>query len=160
MLTCCDNLRCIAGVTVAAIAIAGLTGCSSDKSGAPAAGSSPAPGTAGAVGDRVLLDGQDQGAVQHVLCSNFAGGYRIKMSMGDHGVVAILSSAVPPAALGVQISNTAANGGVFEFDSTKNEGSGEVTKQDNFYKITGTAVSKSSSGDAGKPFEVDVTCTT
>jgi Mycobacterium 19 kDa lipoprotein antigen len=80
--------------------------------------------------------------------------------MGDHGVVAILSSAVPPAALGVQISNTAANGGVFEFDSTKNEGSGEVTKQDNFYKITGTAVSKSSSGDAGKPFEVDVTCTT
>jgi hypothetical protein len=127
------------------------------------AGSSTGMAPAGAPGqNRVTIDGQDQGAVEHVRCGTITDGVRIKIGMGDHGVVVILSDADPPAALGVQFSKTVQNGGVtLEYDSRKNEGNGEVTKQGNFYKITGTAVGKDSSGATqrvGKSFEIDVTC--
>jgi lipoprotein LpqH len=106
--------------------------------------------------NKVVVDGQDQGVVQKVHCGTMTDGLKIKISMGDHGVVAILSDANPPGVKGVQFSNTFVNGGVtLEYDSRKNEGNGNVTKQGNTYRITGTGVGKDK---VSKPFEIDVTC--
>jgi ipoprotein LpqH len=154
--------RWVVGVAAIAIVAGGLVGCSGNSSNTSSpSGSSAASETTGPQQNMVMIDGQDQGAVQHVSCGHITDGVRLKISMGDHGVVAILSNDNPPRALGVQFSKTFQNGGVtLEYDSRKNEGNGEVTKQGNFYKITGTAVGKDSadsSKQVSKPFEVDVT---
>ena len=42
------------------------------------------------------------------------------------------------------------------YESGTNQGNGEVTKNGNFYKITGTG--STPTGDENKPFEIEVTC--
>jgi ipoprotein LpqH len=131
------------------------------SAGGPAA-SSAATASPRAGENRVTIDGQDQGAVERVQCGTMIGGLRIKIFMGDHGVVAILNDANPPAVLGVQFSKTVINGGVtLEYDSRRNEGTGQVTKQGDTYAITGTGISMAPSDAAqqvSKSFEIDVTC--
>jgi lipoprotein LpqH len=155
----------VAGATIVVAALAGCSSTNSNTSSSPSASatsSAEAPGAAGPQQNKVLVDGQDQGAVEHVHCGTITDGIRIKIGMGDHGVVAILNDANPPAALGVQFSKTVVHGGVtLEYDSRKNEGNGQVTKQGNTYKITGTGISKATSDptqQVSKSFEVDVTC--
>jgi ipoprotein LpqH len=160
--------RLMVGLSGAAVVVAALAGCSGNNattSSSSNASATSAPDVSGAASpqqNKVLVDGQDQGAVEHVHCGTMTDGVRIKIGMGDHGAVVILSDANPPAALGVQLSKTFQNGGVtLEYDSRKNEGDGHVSKQGDFYKITGTAVGKDSSGatqQVSKSFEIDVTC--
>jgi ipoprotein LpqH len=153
--------------TAAAALIAGCGSNASSPSSGGAAGSST--GTAGGSGptatagqNKVTIDGQDQGAVQRVQCNTMNDGLKIKIFMGDHGVVAILSAANPPEVTGVQFSNTVLTGGpTVEYDSRQNEGNGTVTKDGNTYTITGTGMTKDSSDSSqqqSKSFEVDVTC--
>ena len=150
------------GAAVVVVAMAGCSGNSGNSSSPSPAGtsSSAASGTAGPQQNKVLVDGQDQGAVEHVRCSTMTDGMRMKISMGDHGVVVILNAATPPGVKGVQFSKTVLNGGVtLEYDSRKNEGSAQVAVQGNGYKITGTGIGKDSSNQqVSKPFEIDVTC--
>jgi hypothetical protein len=134
-----------------------LLGMSSPGSSPGIGGSSEfSPGTASPQQNKVLIDGQDQGAVQHVSCNTMNVGIRIKIGLGDHGVVVDLSGADPPGVDAVHFSNTFAHGGVtFEYDPRKNEGNGQVAKQGNFYTITGTGVG---TDKLSEPFEIDVTC--
>jgi ipoprotein LpqH len=132
-------------------------GGAGSSTGTVSPSTSAGPANEGARQNRVTIDGQDQGAVEHVRCSTITDGLRLKIGMGDHGVVVILSDANPPAALGVQFSKTFINGGVtLEYDSRKNEGTGQVTKQGNSYKITGTATDPTQ--QVSKSFEINVTC--
>jgi ipoprotein LpqH len=142
---------------VVKLSSAGGAGSSTGTASPGAGTASGGAGTASPQHNKVLVDGQDQGAVEHVRCSTITDGLRLKIGMGDHGVVVILSDANPPAALGVQFSKTFINGGVtLEYDSRKNEGTGQVTKQGNSYKITGTATDPTQ--QVSKSFEINVTC--
>jgi hypothetical protein len=142
---------------VVKLSSAGGAGSSTGTASPGAGTASGGAGTASPQQNKVLVDGQDQGAVEHVRCSTITDGLRLKIGMGDHGVVVILSDANPPAALGVQFSKTFINGGVtLEYDSRKNEGTGQVTKQGNSYKITGTATDPTQ--QVSKSFEINVTC--
>ncbi len=157
--------RFMVSVAGAAIVVAALTGCSGNNSSmgsssGAAASSAAASETASAQQNRVLVEGQDQGAVEKVRCSSITDGMRIKIAMGDHGVVVILSNAAPPGVQGVQFSKPITAGGVtLEYVAGKSPGKAEATKQGSSYKITGTATgSAPSSQQVSKSFEIDVTC--
>jgi hypothetical protein len=132
--------------------------------------SSPGPasggaGTASPQQNRVSVDGQDQGVVEHVRCITFTDGINMKIAMGDHGVFVDLSyPADPPGVKKVQFSDI--NGGMtLEYESGKNQGNAEASKQGysagswgNFYKITGTGSDPTQ--QVSKSFEIDVNCPT
>jgi lipoprotein LpqH len=156
------------GVVAAAIVIAALAGCSTNKSstssssGASAASSATASGTPSPQQNRVLVDGQDQGAVEHVRCYPLNDGTGIKIGLGNHGVEVLLSSTDPPGVQMVHFSNILV-GGVeagmgLAYEPGKNEGNAEATKQGNTYKITGTATSSNATNPGSKSFEIDVAC--
>jgi ipoprotein LpqH len=160
--------RFMVGVTAAAIVIAALAGCSSNKSSTSSSSSSSAASSAGASGtaspqqNRVLVDGQDQGAVEHVRCGTFNDGIGIKIGMGDHGVEVLLSNTDPPGVQSVHFSNILI-GGVeadvgLDYEPGQNEGDAQATNQGNTYKITGTATSSNATKPGSKSFEIDVTC--
>ena len=157
--------RFVTSLTGVAIVVAALAGCSNNNSGtSPSSPASPgaASGTAGPQQNKVLVDGQDQGAVQHIRCGAVGGGTAIKIGLGRHGVEVLLSGGNPPGVQSVHFSDILINGADagmgLVYEPGKNEGNAEATQQGNTYKITGTATSSSASHPGSKPFEIDVTC--
>jgi lipoprotein LpqH len=149
-----------AGVFGTALVVAGLTGCSSGKtSSSSSGGASPSATTAAPVVTKVVVDGQDQNATGAVTCT--PAGDNINIGIGDpaNGVGAVVTNTDPPAVHAVGLGTP--NGSTLGFsDAAEGQGSADVAKASNGYKITGTAVGldATSSQPVSKPFELDVAC--
>ena len=146
----------VAGVLGAALAVAGLVGCSSGSSGTNASSSSAATTP---IVTKVTVDGQDQNVAGAATCT--PSGDNVNIGIGDptDGFGAVVTSTDPPAVHAVGLGS--AGGSTLGFsDAAGGQGNAEATKQGNGYKITGTAVGMdpTSSQAVTKPFEMDVAC--
>lgn len=145
------------GVVAAAVVVAGLTGCSSGKSGTGAGSTSGAP-----LANGVIVDGQNQNVAGSVSCQT--SGDNVNIGFGDpnsasNGIGAVVTSANPPDvhAVGLGVVNGVTLG---YSDAVSGQGSASVTLTGKSYKITGTAVGvdPNSQQQVSKPFELDLTC--
>ncbi|HKP44651.1 lipoprotein LpqH [Mycobacterium sp.] len=151
----------------AAIVIAGLSGCSSDKkSGSTSSATSSASGTASASataapsggGTKVTIDGQDQSVKGTVVCSAMGGNMNIAIGDAATGIAAVVSedgSNVQSVGLGN------VNGVTLGYQSGAGQGEAKATKDGKTYKISGTATGIDMANPmqpVNKPFEIDVTC--
>ena len=151
----------------AAIVIAGLSGCSSNKkSESPSTASGTKSGTASASatagpsggGTKVTIDGQDQNVSGTVVCSSMGGNMNIAIGDAATGVAAVLSSD-GSTVQSVGLGNV--NGVTLGYQSGTGQGDATATKDGNSYKISGTATGIDMSNPmqpVNKPFEIDVTC--
>jgi lipoprotein LpqH len=149
----------------AAIVIAGLSGCSSDKktestpSGSEETSTS-ASGTAAPSGGgtKVMIDGQDQNVSGTVVCSALAGNMNIAIGGAATGIAAVLSedgSSVTSVGLGN------VNGVTLGYQSGVGQGEAKATKDGNSYTIAGTATGVDLANPlqpVNKAFEIQVTC--
>ncbi|ORW92547.1 lipoprotein LpqH [Mycolicibacter terrae] len=156
----------------AAIAIVGLSGCSSDKktestpesthvsSSTSSSGSSPSVSVEGAAANtKVTIDGQDQNVSGTTVCTTMAGDVNIAIGGAATGIAAVLTEADPPEVKSVGLGNV--NGVTLAYTAGTGQGNAEATKDGNQYKITGTATGVDMANPmqpVNKPFEIDVTC--
>ncbi|MGX9788606.1 lipoprotein LpqH [Mycobacterium sp. MMS18-G62] len=151
----------------AAIVIAGLSGCSSDKkSESTSSSSSSASGTASASataapsgsGTKVTIDGQDQNVKGTVVCSAMGGNMNIAIGDAATGIAAVVSedgSTVTSVGLGN------VNGVTLGYQAGAGQGEAKATKDGKTYKITGTATGIDMANPmqpVNKPFEIQVAC--
>ena len=154
--------RFVIGASAAMILVAALAACSS-SSPSSSGPNSAAAGAAGPQQNRVLVDGQDQGAIEHVRCGPYNDGVGIKVGMGHHGVNLLLINGNPPKVQNVHFQDFLLSGGAeadadLDYEAGQNNGSAAATQQGNTYKITGAATSSKPSEHTVKSFEIDVTC--
>lgn len=141
----------LVGIVAAATVVAGLAGCSSNKSNT----SSPAAG-----GYKVVIDGQAQNVTGQVSCSQ--AGSNINIGIGDptNGIGAVVTSADPPVVQAVGLGNL--TGVTLGYSAgAPNQGNVQATKSGNSYTIKGTATGINTATpqqQVAKPFEMDVTC--
>jgi ipoprotein LpqH len=157
------------GLTVAvagaAILVAGLSGCSSDKSSKGGGGSSVAvSGTSvaagGTSGSKVVIDGKDQNiGGGSVVCAKVGGDVSITIGGTGTGFSALVSDANPPEVKNVVLGTV---GGVaLGYTSGTGQGNASATKDGNTYKITGTATgvdAANPTAPANKTFEMTAAC--
>jgi lipoprotein LpqH len=151
----------------AAIVVAGLSGCSSNKkSESPSTASGTKSGTASASataapsggGNKVTIDGQDQNVSGTVVCSSMGGNMNIAIGDAATGIAAVLSSD-GSTVQSVGLGNV--NGVTLGYQSGAGQGDATATKDGNSYKISGTATGidmANPTQPVNKPFEIDVTC--
>jgi lipoprotein LpqH len=153
----------------AAIVIASLSGCSSDKkseSSSSSKESSSASGSASASataapsggGTKVSIDGQDQNVSGTVVCSSMGGNMNIAIGDAATGIAAVLSSD-GATVQSVGLGNV--NGVTLGYQSGTGQGDAKATKDGNSYKISGTATGIDMANPmqpVNKPFEIDVAC--
>lgn len=153
------------GLTVAvagaAILVAGLSGCSSDKPKSSGGSSSPAAsgGGGGTSGTKVLIEGQDQHVGGSTVCNTMAGTVAIVIGAQGTGVTATLTDADPPEVKAVGLGTI--NGVALAYAQGDGQGKAEATKNGKSYKITGTASGADMANPTAfvkKSFEIDVTC--
>jgi lipoprotein LpqH len=160
------NRGFVVAVGGAAIVIAGLSGCSSDKkSESPATSAeTSATGTASATaapsggGTKVTIDGQDQNVSGTVVCSAMGGNMNIAIGDAATGIAAVLSSD-GSTVQSVGLGNV--NGVTLGYQSGTGQGEAKATKDGNAYKVSGTATGIDMANPmqpVNKPFEIDVTC--
>ncbi len=146
----------LVGVTVAAMTVASLVGCSQNKS---TPGSAPA-GSAPAGPPKVIVDGQNQNVTGQVSCTQVSGNLSISVGDPTNGVGAVLTNADPPAVQSVGLGSV--NGVTLGFAAAAPNpgGNAQATKSNNTYTIKGTAtgLDASNSQQVTKPFEIDATC--
>ena len=149
----------VVGVAGAAMVVAGLVGCSSNKSN-PSSSSSTLPAAAG---PQVIVDGQNRNITGQVGCT--ADGDNINISIGDatNGIGAVISNANPPIVHSVGLGNV--NGITLGFSDAAPNQSGNAGAAHNgkSYTIKGTATGVDMSNpqqpqQVTKSFEMDVTC--
>ncbi|QUR69327.1 lipoprotein LpqH [Mycobacterium spongiae] len=152
-------------VAGAAIFVAGLSGCSSDKSATSGEETGGATTTAegggggGASGPKVIIDGQDQNVTGTVVCTTAGGNVNIAIGGAATGIAAVLTDADPPEVKSVGLGNV--NGVTLGFTSGTGQGEAKATKDGSTYTITGTATGVDMANPmqpVNKPFEIDVTC--
>ena len=154
----------LVGIAAAATVVAGLAGCSSNKSStsasssnAPAAGgtSAPAPG-----GSKVIIDGQTQNVAGQVSCTQVNGNLSIGIGDPTTGIGAVVTNADPPVVQAVGLGNL--TGVTLGYSAgAQNQANAQATKSGNSYTIKGTATGINSTDQQqplSKPFEIDVTC--
>ena len=147
-----------------AIVVAGLGGCSTNKSGTStttsssntpaAAAAATAAGTA-----KVIIDGQNEPIGPEVACTTVGGNVEIEIGDATTGIGAVVSDANPPEVKSVGLGDT--HGVELGYQADANQGSAQATKDGKSYKITGTATGEDMSNPTQpvtKPFEIDVTC--
>ena len=152
----------------AAIVIAGLSGCSSDKksesssssassSASETASASATAGPSGG-GTKVSIDGQDQSVQGTVVCSAMGGNMNIAIGDAATGIAAVLSED-GATVQSVGLGNV--NGVTLGYQSGTGQGEAKATKDGNTYKISGTATGIDMANPmqpVNKPFEIGVTC--
>jgi ipoprotein LpqH len=157
--------RILIGIAAVATVVAGLAGCSSNKSStsessssnAPAAGgtSAPAPG-----GSKVIIDGQTQNVAGQVSCTQVNGNLSIGIGDPTTGIGAVVTNADPPVVQAVGLGNL--TGATLGYSAgAQNQANAQATKSGNSYTIKGTAAGISSTNPQqalSKSFEMDVTC--
>lgn len=151
----------------AAILIAGLSGCSSEKkaetspSSEASSASSPASESASATaaegGTKVTIDGQDQQVAGTVVCAAMGGTMNIAIGDAGTGIAAVVSEGDSPTVTSVGLGNV--NGVTLAVGP----GAGEATaeKDGSTYKISGNATGIDMANPmqpVTKPFEIEVTC--
>jgi ipoprotein LpqH len=156
--------RILVGIAAAATVVAGLAGCSSNKSGtsessssAPAAGGTTAlaPG-----GSKVIIDGQTQNVAGQASCTQVNGNLSIGIGDPTAGIGAVVTNADPPVVQAVGLGNL--TGVTLGYSAgAQNQANAQATKSGNSYTIKGTATGINSANQqqpVSKPFEIDVTC--
>jgi ipoprotein LpqH len=145
----------LVGIAAAATVVAGMAGCSSNKSNTNSPTSSPA-----AVGNQVVIDGQNQNVTGQVSCTPANGNVNIGIGDPSTGIGAVVTSADPPVVQAVGLGNL--TGVTLGYSSgAPNQGTVQATKSGNSYTIKGTATGVNMSNpeqQLTKPFEMDVTC--
>ncbi len=149
-------------VAGAAILVAGISGCSSDKksSSGSSSGASTSASASGGGGTKVIIDGKDQNVSGSVVCTTVGGNVNIAIGGAATGIAAVLTDANPPAVTSVGLGNV--NGVTLAYAAAGGGGNASATKNGNSYKITGTATGVDMANPTqpvNKPFEIDVTCT-
>ncbi|CDO85895.1 hypothetical protein AWC29_08100 [Mycobacterium triplex] len=149
-------------VAGAAILVAGISGCSSDKksSSGSSSGASTSASSSGGGGTKVIVDGKDQNVSGSVVCTTAAGSINIAIGGAATGIAAVLTDANPPQVTSVGLGNV--NGVTLAYAAAGGGGNASATKNGNSYKITGTATGVDMANPTqpvNKPFEIDVTCT-
>jgi len=133
------------GIVAAATVVAGLAGCSSNKSNTST--SSPAAG-----GNKVVIDSQTQSVTGQVSCTPAGGNINIGIGDPTNGIGAVVTTAAPPVVQAVGLGNSA---------GAPNQGNAQATKSANSYTIKGTATGINTANPQQtltKSFEMDVTC--
>jgi lipoprotein LpqH len=150
----------LVGIAAAATLVAGLAGCSSNKSSTSESSSSssssaPAPG-----GNKVVVDGQTQNVSGQVSCTQVNGNLSIGIGDPTTGIGAVVTNADPPAVQAVGLGNL--TGVTLGYSAgAPNQGNAQATKSGNSYTIKGTATGANSANPQqplSKSFEMDVTC--
>jgi ipoprotein LpqH len=140
----------------AAIVIAGLSGCGSDKSETSGETSQAAAAQGKST---VTIDGADQEVTGTVLCSDMGGNTNIAVGDASTGIGAVVSTGDEPTLVSVGLGNV--NGVTLGYQSGTGSNDGKVEKDDKTYKISGTATGVDMSNPlqpVNKPFELEVTC--
>jgi lipoprotein LpqH len=131
--------------------VAGLAGCSNNKSNT----SSSSPST-----EKVTIDGQNQNITGQVSCTPAGGNLNIAIGDPTNGIGAVITTANPPAVQSVGLGNV--NGVTLGYAAAApNQGNVQATKNGNSYTIKGTATGVNMANPqqpVTKPFEIDVTC--
>ena len=141
----------------AAIVVAGLSGCSSDKkseTSGDTASASAAEGTS-----TVTIDGEDQDVQGTVVCSDVGGNTSIAIGDATTGIGVVLSSEDDPTVQSVALGNV--NGVTLGYQSGAGEGDAKAQKDGNTYKVSGTATGIDIANPmqpVNKPFEIEVSC--
>ena len=142
----------------AAIVIAGLSGCSSEKKSETGGETSSAASAEGK--STVTIDGKDQAIQGTVVCSTM--GENVNIAIGDAttGIGAVLSSGDSPVVHSVGLGNV--NGVTLGFQENAGQGDAKAEKSDSTYKISGNAtgmdMANPMQGVVTKPFEIEVSC--
>ena len=153
------------GLTVAvagaAILVAGISGCSSNKSSTSGSvnGTSVAVATpgSGAAAPTVTIDGKNQNVTGSVVCTSVSGNTTIAIGGAATGISAVLTGDNQVKSVG--LGNV--NGVTLAYAAGSGQGSASATKNGNTYKITGNATGVDMANPTqpvNKPFEIDVTC--
>jgi ipoprotein LpqH len=141
----------LVGIVAAATVVAGLAGCSSNKSNT----SSPAAG-----GNKVVIDGQTQSVTGQVSCTQAGGNVNIGIGDPTSGIGAAVTTADPPVVQAVGLGNL--TGATLGYSAgAPNQGNAQASKSGNSYTIKGTAAGVSTANPQQtltKSFEMDVTC--
>ena len=151
----------------AAILIAGLSGCSSEKkaetstssesSAASSSASESASATAAEGGTKVTIDGQDQQVAGTVVCAAMGGTMNIAIGDAGTGIAAVVSEGDSPTVTSVGLGNV--NGVTLAVGPGAGEAKAE--KDGSTYKISGNATGIDMANPmqpVTKPFEIEVTC--
>jgi lipoprotein LpqH len=146
----------LVGIVAATTVVAGLAGCSSNKSSTTgASGSAAAP-----VGNKVVIDGQTQNVTGPISCTQVNGNLSIGIGDPSNGVGAVVTNADPPVVQAVGLGNL--TGATLGYSAgAPNQGSVQATKSGNSYTIKGTAAGVNATNPQqalSKSFEIDVTC--
>jgi lipoprotein LpqH len=154
----------LVGIAAAAMVVAGLAGCSSNKSSTGASSSAPAAGGSSSVpapgGNKVIVDGQTQNVTGQVSCTQVNGNLSIGIGDPTTGIGAVVTNADPPVVQAVGLGNL--TGVTLGYSAgAQNQGNAQATKSGNSYTIKGTAAGANSANPQqalSKSFEMDVTC--
>jgi lipoprotein LpqH len=147
----------IVAVGGAAIVIAGLSGCSSEKKSETSGETSSAASAQGKT--TVTIDGKDQAIQGTVVCSSMGGNMNIAIGDAATGIAAVLSDGDSPTVQSVGLGNV--NGVTLGYQSGAGQGEAKAEKDDKTYKISGTATGVDMANPLqpmNKPFEIEVTC--
>jgi lipoprotein LpqH len=140
----------------AAIVVAGLSGCGSNKSETSGETSQAAAAQGKST---VTIDGADQEVTGTVVCSDMGGNTNIAIGDASTGVGAVVSTGDEPTLVSVGLGNV--NGVTLGYQSGTGSNDGKVEKDDKTYKISGTATGVDMSNPlqpVNKPFELEITC--
>jgi lipoprotein LpqH len=140
----------------AAIAIAGLSGCGSDKSETSGETSQAAAAEGKST---VTIDGADREVTGTVVCSDMGGNTNIAVGDASTGIGAVVTTGDEPTLVSVGLGNV--EGVTLGYQSGTGANDGKVEKSDKTYKISGTATGVDMSNPmqpVNKPFELEVSC--
>ena len=151
------------GIVATATVVAGLAGCSSNKSSTSASSSAPTAGGSSAPapgGSKIIVDGQTQNVAGQVSCTQVNGNLSIGIGDPTTGIGAVVTNADPPVVQAVGLGNL--TGTTLGYSAgAQNQGNAQATKSGNSYAIKGTATGINSADQQqalSKSFEMDVTC--
>lgn len=147
----------VVALSGAAIVIAGLSGCSSEKKSETSGETSSAAAAEGK--STVTIDGADQSVEGTVVCSDMGGNTNIAIGDATTGIGVVVSTGDEPTVQSVGLGNV--NGVTLGYQSGVGQGEAKAEKDGSTYKISGTATGVDMANPmqpVNKPFEIEVTC--
>lgn len=157
----------VIGVGSAALVVAGLTGCSSDKkagdnkaatASAATATSGSVSASAGAGSAKVTIDGEPMDVQGQVACASNGGTFTIGVGDAATGIGIVMAEDASKVT-SVGLGNV--NGVALGFQEGAPGGSATATKDGKTYTVTGTATGVDMANPmqpVTKPFEITVSC--
>lgn len=140
----------------AAIVVAGLSGCGSDKSETSGETSQAAAAEGKST---VTIDGADQEVSGTVVCSDMGGNTNIAIGDATTGIGAVVTTGDEPSLVSVGLGNV--NGVTLGYQNGVGSNDGKVEKDGSTYKISGTATGVDMANPmqpVNKPFELEISC--